>query len=462
MIKCPINIKLFMGHFLLTKGEFVKIKFIEIIKYISLFFGIILLFNLFLLIVCLIPSSSIEKKVKDSSKILLEEGLLFTLPYSSNVQNNNMTDSIIINEAYSIDNEKPVESYLTMRKNYNKDYTITELKDVSGEGISFISGDIKGIGETFDPVNELSDFLDGNVHTSLEYGKYWHGYMVLYRPLLALFDISQIRILQLVIFVILLITFLILVYKRLGLGFSLIFLYSFLFYDYFHVSYSLESGPIFMVTMVSTIILLIRIDKIKNIAKYIFVVACITNYVDFLTVPLITLATPLTIYVLYAQKNNNLNFKEIFILIFKSVVAWCVGYALTWFMKWLLFDIILNGNLIKTAITQVLYRSSRENYYSKYNIFELIGSFLKPYIFILIISIVILLIKRPKRNEIINVVPLIITGAMPVVWTFVFANHSLLHSFFTYRHMIILMYSSLSLIYLIIKDEKIMLKKGSK
>ena len=41
--------------------------------------------------------------------------------------------------------------------------------------------------------------------------------------------------------------------------------------------------------MISSIIYLKYIDKIKNFYMYIFIVGCITNYVDYLTVPLITL-----------------------------------------------------------------------------------------------------------------------------------------------------------------------------
>ena len=122
-----------------------------------------------------------------------------------------------------------------------------------------------------------------------------------------------------------------------------IFAISLILYGYLLVSYSLESAPVFLVMMISSIILLKKIKKIKNLYLFIFIIACITNYVDYLTVPLITLAIPLILYITYKQKeNSNLQYKYFIKIIIKSSIIWLLGYALTWFSKWVIYDILYN------------------------------------------------------------------------------------------------------------------------
>lgn len=76
----------------------------------------------------------------------------------------------MINEAYSIDNTNPIYSYMTVRKNYNKEITKNSMKDISEELISINSSE-------YDPVGELEEFLNGNIDTSVNYARYWHGYL---------------------------------------------------------------------------------------------------------------------------------------------------------------------------------------------------------------------------------------------------------------------------------------------
>ena len=57
------------------------------------------------------------------------------------------------------------------------------MKDTQEELISVNSKD-------YDPVGELEEFLNGNINTSINYARYWHGYLPALRPLLIFFNIS--------------------------------------------------------------------------------------------------------------------------------------------------------------------------------------------------------------------------------------------------------------------------------
>lgn len=81
------------------------------LKFTITFIILILGFNLILLISSSFPSSYIENNVRDSSKILKNEG---KLPLICDISyNDNYTDAIMINTCYSIDNNAPFFSYLS-------------------------------------------------------------------------------------------------------------------------------------------------------------------------------------------------------------------------------------------------------------------------------------------------------------------------------------------------------------
>ena len=102
------------------------------------------------------------------------------------------------------------------------------------------------------------------MYESYEYARYWHGYLVFLRPLLLLFDISGIRIINIILFLILGIIFLYLVYKKIGLIESIIMLIGLFSVDYFYIGLSLQGTPVFLIMIISSIFILLKYNKIKN------------------------------------------------------------------------------------------------------------------------------------------------------------------------------------------------------
>ena len=202
--------------------------------------------------------------------------------------------------------------------------------------------------------------------------------------------------------------------------------------------------------MIASIILLKRLEKIKDFYLFIFIVACIANFVDYLTVPLITLAFPLSIYVLYRQKEE-ISIKEGIKIVVKASIIWILGYGITWFTKWVLYDVLYNKDLIKSAIAQVLYRSERVNENINLSIGEFLHYYISRnlkyiifyYILIIYIHIFVFIIKDRftvinKLDKIVkNSIPFLLIALMPIVWYIVLANHTTLHFMFTNRHMTI-------------------------
>ncbi len=420
----------------------------KVIRYLIVFIVLIFIFNILLLLGSLFPSSLIENNVRESSKRLLLEGNLPLITNFSYVTTNNYTDSIMINECYSIDCDKPIFSYMSARKNFKKGLTNFQLEDTNGELISISSSSTK---DFYNPVEELNEFLDDKVDTSIEYARYWHGYLPFLRVLLIFFNITEIRLFLFILFSILFILLIVLLKKKLGSTISFIFAFSLLAYDYFFVSYSLESAPIFITMMLSCIILLAFLDKIKNIYLYLFIVACISNFVDFLTVPIITLAMPLFIYILYKQKQGNLGVKETLKIVTVSCITWGIGYAFTWLSKWIIYDILYHKNLISSAISQVLYRTSSTNNLTSNTIFYVLVKFLSNtiafvmFFIFLVTTVLFIACKKYKiqlqNNSFVNylktISPILLISVLPIIWYVSLRNHTILHTHFVYRHMIV-------------------------
>ena len=446
-------------------------------KYLLTFFGLILLFNVLLFLICLIPSSKIEEKVKESAEILYEQGPYYLVVKSVNIYNDSYTDSVIINECYSVDNETPYESYMKARKNYKKGQTLTELEETTGEGVTanyFKDIEQEDVSSShYNSIGELYDFMEGNITSSLNYGRYWHGYLVFYRPLLLLANISDIRTLNYILFCVLFLTLIILLYKRFDLNIAILFFLVIICNGYLSASFSLESTPIFLVSIIASIIILALINKIKDFYWFIFIIGCIASYVDYLTVPLVSLGVPLSIYLLYTFKNRD--WKENLKLVVISSICWFGGYAGTWIFKWAQYDLTISGkSMLDIGFTQSFYRMTRHNETaSTYNIIsQIVYCINNATVFTLVIAVIMGILGKmsnliKKENSEIfnrNSFAFLLIALMPIAWYIALANHTILHSYFVYRHALLLSLGLLLAFYVGIfeiskKGEKIAKKK---
>ena len=433
----------------------------QMFKYLGAFFGIILLFNILLFVVCLIPSELTRENVSKTSVKLIEDGPYHIVYDPFIVRVNTQTDAVIANEVLSVDNEKPFYSYLAGRKNYNKEITQQTIEENIGEGVTanFDSNlKLEVVDTAYDSIGELKDFLNGNIHTAIQYGRYWHGNWVLYRPLFVLFGITQIRILLLVLLLALLITASILIYKKYGLNVAIIYFFSIMLTSYVSVSYSLESSPIFLLSMIATIIVTLRKDKEKTPYLFFFILGMIVNFIDYFTVPLIPFFLPMALLLLDYKKEHNL--KECFIYLVKSAINYAAGYALTWIFKWILFDLFVpaNTSMLKIGFEQSFYRMGRTNDYAreKISLPSIILNTVFAYIAYIVIIYVVLSIKKELKNKDEqenkkkikiyfkdpNALFLLI-AISPFVWFFIAQNHNLLHFHFTFRMYVIFMIGTL-------------------
>ena len=439
----------------------------SVAKHIGAFLICVIVANVLLFLVCLIPSSAVEKTVKESATILKEEGPVPLVFDKLEVYNNNQTEAVIVNEIYSVDSSNPFESYIKARKNYKEGKTERILEESIGEGITANYNQEEGVeyvDDNYDSIGELNDFVEGNITTALNYGRYWHGYLVLYRPLMVLFNINQIKNIQGVVFSILIMWLTYLIAKKYGYYVAMIYFIALITMGYASVTRSLESAPVFLVMMISMLVFLIKNIKVENLSLFFLIVGICTNYMDYLTVPLLTIFMPLLLLMIdYSKKHTLL---ECIWFLVKSCIAWGFGYAGMWITKWAIYDLFISSetHMLSIGFSQSFYRMNRTNdhFWLDANIYDMIlPIIIRGLKVIMIITMVIFCIevfiknddtkKKAKKaekkenkftfmtafNNNSSSLIFVLIALAPVAWYILLANHTFLHFFFTYRMLII-------------------------
>lgn len=419
-----------------------KNKIKSLLKYIITFFVLILSFSVLLTIVSLIPKSAIENKTVESAEILTKQTnrLMVKIPSKRlYMMFDNFTDALMINTAYSIDNETPFYSAMVARKNYLKGITTTIFEDTKGELKS--SSKYKEL----DQVGDLNDTVNNDTTESFEYARYWHGYLIFLRPLLTVLNVIQIRIVLAIVLGGLGAVLLYLLWKNVSKASAIIFILGMFVSDYLYMCLSLQGAPVFIIMMIASILIASKKIKEKNYPMLFFLVGMCTNFFDFLTVPIITLCIPLIVSILLKQKDGKLEIKESMLMIIKLSFFWGLGYVGTWIAKWIIVDLVYGKHIIKSAIDQILYRSVSSEATKKYT---LIDAFSKnfnivkiPFVLSLFLTFVLVLIKIIRADESYKfvfkkekVIPYFVITLIPIAWYTVLANHSYLHIIFTYRN----------------------------
>ena len=234
--------------------------------------------------------------------------------------------------------------------------------------------------------------------------------------------------------------------KKIPIKFCYIIILALAFSDFFLMGITLQGVLTFVISMVASIIICKRYDKIKNISMYFMVIGMVTCFFDLLTHPIITLGIPITVYLLLKQEKEHTGLKENIKLIIVNSIMWGIGYLLTNLTKWILVDVFYRRNLINIAFEQFLFRSqaasvSDPKFLGEAVIYNFEQAGIRVYLFLAVIFIYVIayLIRNYKVMKF-NVkagVPYLIISLMPIAWYLLMNNHDVDHSYFTYRGLVV-------------------------
>jgi hypothetical protein len=406
--------------------------------FIGIFITIVLLGLLAIIITYKLPNGKVKKHIEESLSQFKDEGLYFRVEsefYSS--QLDNFTDALILNELYYTNNNRTI---------IDKAMNVYSYSKTANNPVDAL---IKNVEEKIE--NRIDDGIES------PYARYWHGNLVVLKVLFAFFNYSEIKMLNYLVQIALVIVVIYLMQKKNLKNFIIPFLISLFLINAMIIPLSLQFSTVFYILLISLIVMLL-LDKIiisKKLYLYLFlIIGMLTSYFDFLTYPLVTLGIPL-IFLLLLDKSNS--YKKIII----CTLSWGFGYVGMWASKWAVGSILLKRNLFEDAILQIKYRSSSEEFNRfnailknfkiyNYTVYKLIFTIIILYYLIRIIK----LLKKLKIKYIKKIIPFLIIAVMPMVWYFLASNHSSIHYWFTFRALIIFFFAIMSALEEVILDCK--------
>lgn len=213
-------------------------------------------------------------------------------------------------------------------------------------------------GEGWAPGYSLRDYLEFIPQPrEVQYARYWHGYLVILKPLLLLLSVNSLRVLASAVQLIL-VGFLVMGYVKKGAGaLGIAFLVSLPFLYFFNLYFSLSLSICFY--LLAAILLLQqalhdKLIKTHHYGEFFLIAGAATAYFDFLTYPLVTLGFPL-VTALYL---GNVSGRKLWAVWGGYSAEWGIGYLGLWAWKWIFTDVLTGGNVIRDALGTLETRTS--------------------------------------------------------------------------------------------------------
>lgn len=279
------------------------------------------------------------------------------------------------------------------------------------------------------------------------YGRYWHGYIVILRPLMHFIDYWDYRILNSFLQLALLVFISFSVWDRLKDKKYIIALWS----SYFLLMpialfMSLQYSPCFYIAFGGIAFAVRKKDYLREKQRYFYfflILGMLTTYFDLLTYPLVTWGLPLLWWLV--STGDDYGASERFRKTVFTGIGWIVGYGGFWAMKWVVASLILGRNMVTSAIEQIFLRTGDVTPLTKsllhaYERWESIYANWRHYQYSLYCIIIIAwmlwalyhIVRRRWKLKL-SSAPYLLIALSPMVWYIVLSNHTTIHHLFTHR-----------------------------
>ncbi|MCM1124142.1 MAG: hypothetical protein NC416_16295 [Eubacterium sp.] len=299
-------------------------------------------------------------------------------------------------------------------------------------------------GETNGVCESMIAWLEGKAgYERVSYARYWHGYLIILKPLLYFWDYGDIREFLKFIELSMLIYLCVMLSKRQLTCFIPAVAAAMMCIEFPIIGMSMQYSWVFIIAISFSIIILKgRLPVNADWYDMLFlVIGMMTSYFDFLTYPLFTLGFPLLVLVISRsdETENHTNFTVISI---KKSVYWSIGYIGMWVQKWILCTIFTGENLVADGLQAILNRTGRNVDGKQIGYIETLWENIKllckyPYVLAVFIAAVLIFFTCRKKGEGIfskwAVAAYLYVAILPFCWYAVSINHSYIHSFMTYR-----------------------------
>lgn len=397
----------------------------DLIKKLPKLIGLILLDifigYLMLVFVYLIPNRWIEENARRSAAYLLEGGVYPSMQMKGALLDN-WTDAECISVTFNVDSKNPFYNALN----------------------AFHKGKTDGVQRLYDTLYGTDAPLEPIDHSYL-----WHGFRIWLRPLLCLYELSDIRYLCFVITLILFSVLLSLLNKELGIWAVFPFFMSYLYFNFVVESVSLLFSNDISIMLLSCIGVIWAVKREKDLDILFALTGVAVAFSSMLIIPMITIGFPLIIWLLITEDKGYPVISRIFMTVRLSI-DWFLGYALTLFAKIGIARSIISSS--RGSSTVYRYLGATERLSSTDRVDRLRGTFDRArYISrlrwdVMVLAVIVMLfyiiiLKKYSKSVLMKSIPYLIVASIPIIWVIVVAGHS--HHFFTYFNFSIMLYAFL-------------------
>lgn len=373
--------------------------------------------------VCLIPTDGIRANVDASAHIFQEEGRYPWVISWCTSRLDNMTDELILNET----------------------------AETMAEGESVLH---KALTIAYTP-------------------RYWHGYLVIMKPLMAFMNYGTWRIVNFVAVCLVTIAVLFLLWKKGMKIYMLPYLLAIGMLSPTVIGQSIQYSNMFYIFSFSMIAFLILKEKMRNdsFARwFFFYVGIAVGFFDYLTYPLASFGMVAILYLFMKEDNWKTALKRFLGIL----IAWGIGYVGMWAGKWIVCSILTEQNVLLDAWNQIVLRSSHTNTLESAGIslteemipfnlpqwildifftdhftylqafcYNVGGFFFNPITLVSFVAVIVCWIvlgirhRKSKYQAWKTVFPMFLVAILPFLWYAATVNHSVIHYFFTHKELVI-------------------------
>lgn len=371
-------------------------------KFIGTYILMVVLFFSLVYVAFSIPHELTDSNIRKSLQILSDEGKFPWVCNNILWAKDNCTDGTMYNIAVSEYDMTPLEAAIMTPR------TIEFGSDTLTSDYGLLA----------------LDRPDGTVPRD-SYGRYWHGYQFMLKTGSTVTTIKGIRLFNIILLWGLLAFTGVMIWRRFGGWYGIGWILCFLIMGYTVVPLSMQYVGCYYIMFASVLLMLYKPGCVNNGLLF-FVIGGVTSFIDFLTIPMLTLGVPL--YIAALIKGKNLTYQNIF----RSIVCWGLGYASIWASKWLIILLYVGlsqfdaGTIFTGGHT--LFEAIDYGYTHKYMLLSIVLLSI-----VLLCDVTVYFISRHRSIDKGQINKLFLISLIPFGWYLAMLLHSAIHIWFTYR-----------------------------
>ena len=378
-----------------------------------------------------IHSKQIEINVKKSTvDTLKQEGLYPEITHTATSYLDNWTDSIMLGSAAYHSEDSAVRNAMLVRRYASGENPLEALVNWA-EKDSF-------------------DYVD-------EYPQYWHGYLVVLKPLLCLTDYAGIRELNAAIQMILTFVTASLLWRRGRKNYIIPYFLSMGMLMPIALAKSLQYSSCWYVFTVAMIALLLIRDEKKQPFVFLFSGIALAFF-DFLTYPISTFGIPMVLCLILNLEKHG---KSLLKMSVSNLLLWIVGYAGMWGSKLFVGWLFTGTDQLTAAGNHVFHWFDGDRWYSlSYVLYFNIRDFIyTPVTFLCIVFFLYCLFQIRKKRKTgaklrwNQIWAFVLVAVLPFIWYLFLFNPSGMHHFFTNKACVVTAFSILSMLVSLFDDD---------